>query len=334
MKGVHVNWTAPFFEKHRLRGHGFQITRDLEAQTYDVPDYQALYTILSALRWKHHTKSNLKLYTDSIGLSFYKQLGILGLYDEINIDVLNNLEGVDPAYFWTSGKIHALEHETEPFTFLDQDFIIREDLTETLTNPEHDLVIGHWEIPRGQYYFTEDQWKRDITHMEFPENYSVYAFSPNTSFVHFNNLNAVKDYVNWHKKMVTVGEYEVPEWFWLATDQGILGHVIREGKYATGTLTDRIFLADNEYSGIDRRKYGYSEQWYYPMVHDKSKDDFDGLIRCPWEHVWLAKIVYGFDPNFMATETQRYFDEIWDLGGKEYLQHYRFSKYWREGRHE
>lgn len=323
MKAIHVNWTAPFFEKHRLRGHGFQITRDLEAQTYDVPDYQVLYTILSALRWKHHMGS-VKLYTDSIGLSFYKQLGIVGLYDEINTEVLNNLTEVDPAYFWTSGKIHALEHETEPFTFLDQDFIIRGDLKDRLN--ESDIVIGHWEIPRGNYYFTKEQWERDINHMEFPENYNIYAYSPNTSFVHFNNMDTVKDYVSWHKKMVDTQD-EIPEWFWLASDQGILGHVIREGKYETSTLTDRIFLPDNEYGNGDTRKYGTSEQWYFPMQFDKSKDDLE------WEHVWLAKIVYGFNSDLLESDTQRFFDEIWALGGKEYLQHFRFSKYWNKERH-
>ena len=24
MKAIHVNWTKPFFEKDRLRGHGFE----------------------------------------------------------------------------------------------------------------------------------------------------------------------------------------------------------------------------------------------------------------------------------------------------------------------
>ena len=327
MKAIHVNWTAPFFHKHRLRGHGFQITRDLESPTYDVPDYQMLYTILSALRWKLHN-GPIKLYTDSIGLSLYQQWGLVHLYDEIDTDFLDNINEeniVDPAYFWTSGKIRCLANEKEPFVFLDQDFIVRGEIDPSFY--EADLGVGHWEIPRGFYYFNEEQWRKDIKHIEFPERYSCTAYSPNTSFLYFKNLKVVEDYVDWHMKMVKTNGEDIPEWFWLATDQGILGHVIREGDYTTSTITDKIFLADSDYGTKETRRIGMSEQWYWPKDADHSKDDF------VWEHVWLAKIVYGWDPDFMARETQRYFDECWAFGGQKYLMHYKLSKYWDENKH-
>lgn len=324
MKAIHVNWTKPFFERHRLRGHGFETTREINSTTYEVPDYQILYTILSALKWKQFN-GPIKLYTDSIGLSFYKQLGITDLYDEINIDFLNNLDEVDPVLFWTSGKIQSLQNEKEPFVFLDQDFIVRDTIPEKFYSK--DIGIGHWEIPRGHYYFTKDQWERDIKHMEFPENYNICAYSPNTSFLYFSNPKIVEEYVGWHKKMISTQGDITPEWFWLATDQGILGHVIREGKYATETLTDKIFLADNDYGNVLTQKYGYSEQWYYPMSCDRTKNSLK------WEHIWLAKIVYGTNPDLLEFDTQRFFDEIWDSNGKNYLQHFRFSKYWDKKKH-
>jgi hypothetical protein len=321
MKAIHVNWTAPFFHRERLRGHGFRTTREIQSDTYDIPDYQILYTILSALRWKTHN-GPIKLYTDTIGISFYKQLRVLDLYDEVDIDFLNNLPSVDPALFWTSGKIQSLANEQAPFIFLDQDFIIRDKVPESLY--KGDIGIGHWEIPRGHYYFTEDQWQRDINHMSFPENYNINAYSPNTSFLYFSNNKVVEEYVEWHKKMITSSGDEIPEWFWLATDQGILGHVIREGKYNTTTLTDKIFLADNDYGNLLTRKHGYSEQWYYPMSFDRTKNTLD------WEHVWLAKIVYGLNPELLESDTQRFFNEIVDLGGEEYLTHFRFAKYFNK----
>lgn len=324
MKAIHVNWTKPFFDRGRLRGHGFETTRKIESDTYDVPDYQIFYTILSAMRWKEFN-GPITLYTDSIGLSFYKQLGLIELYDEINIDFLNNLEPVDPALFWTSGKIQALQNEKEPFVFLDQDFIVRDIIPESFYSK--DIGIGHWEIPRGHYYFTKEKWEQDIKHMEFPKNYNIYAYSPNTSLLYFSNPKIVDEYVNWHKQMITTNGEEIPEWFWLATDQGILGHVIREGKYSTETLTDKIFLADNDYGNVLTQKYGLSEQWYYPISCDRTKSNLK------WEHVWLAKIVYGMDEELLKKDTQRFFDEIWELGGEKFLQHFRFTKYWDESKH-
>lgn len=322
MKAIHVNWTAPFFHRERLRGHGFRTTREIASNTYDVPDYQILYTILSALRWKQ-LNGPIKLYTDTVGISFYKQLGVLELYDEVNVEFLNNLQEVDPALFWTSGKIQALQNEQVPFVFLDQDFIVRDEIPEQFY--KGDIGIGHWEIPRGHYYFTEEQWNRDITHMEFPANYNINAYSPNTSLLYFGKQQIVDQYADWHKKMITSDGNEIPEWFWLATDQGILGHVIREGKYNTTTLTDRVFLADNDYGNKDTQNQGLSEQWYYPMSYDIEKDRLD------WEHIWLAKIVYGLQPQLLEFDTQRFFNEIKALGGEQYLQHPRFAKYWNNG---
>ena len=54
MKAIHVNWTKPYFEKHRLRGHGFEVIKNIKSDTYVQPDYQLLYTIYSALSWKKH----------------------------------------------------------------------------------------------------------------------------------------------------------------------------------------------------------------------------------------------------------------------------------------
>ena len=89
MKAIHVNWTKPYFEKHRLRGHGFESTKNLKSSTYTQLDYQILYTILSIVSWKKHN-GPIKLYTDSIGAAFYQRFGLLDLYDEVDIRFLNN----------------------------------------------------------------------------------------------------------------------------------------------------------------------------------------------------------------------------------------------------
>lgn len=300
MKGVHVNWTRPFFERHRLRGHGFKIQRELQ-DSYTQPNYQILYTILSILRWKQ-LNGPIKLYTDTIGLQFYQSLGIDKLYDEIDTSVLDSYTEIDAAHFWTSGKIHCLQFETEPFTFLDQDFIVRG----KVPNHETDIAIGHWEIPRGYYYFTKEQFNQEVSHYKLPEDYNPNAWIPNTSFMQINNIEVIKHYVEEHKKMVNT-KNEVPEWFWLLTDQGVLGHTIRHFNYSVDSLTDRIFLSDSDYGNESTRAQGLSEAWYYPMNANHAKDSLE------WEHVWLAKVVYGLNPEFLAQDIKRFRDEIWHV---------------------
>lgn len=327
MRAIHVNWTKPYFERHRLRGHGFNITRELKSSTYDQPDYQILYTILSIVHWKLHN-GPIKLYTDSIGLAFYQQFRIPELYDEIDINFLNGYSrsSIDPAYFWTSGKIKCLANQTTPFVFIDQDMIIRSKLPKNIL--ESEISVTHWEIPRGYYYFNEEDWKSQIKHIDFPENYDCLDWSPNTSFLLFNNLKIVREYHDWHKKLVSTNGEEIPEWFWLLTDQGILGHVIRQGDYRVNPLTDKIYLADSNYGNEETRYRGKCENWYYPMNPDYSKEEI------LWEHVWIDKIHYSWLPDYKEAQTQRFFEEVVNLGYGDYVQHARFVKYWNEYRNK
>ena len=62
-----------------------------------------------------------------------------------------------------------------------------------------DLTIAHWEIGRGYYYFDKDKWEREITHMPWIENYNADDWSPNTSFLLFNNLELLEKYHKWKK---------------------------------------------------------------------------------------------------------------------------------------
>jgi hypothetical protein len=324
MKGIHVNWTKPFFDRDRLRGHGFRATRDLKGECYDQPNYQILYTILSAGLWKLHNGS-IKLYTDSIGFNFYQQFGINDLYDEVNISFLDGYSksNIDPARFWTSGKIKVLANQKEPFVFMDQDMIIRQPIPEYIL--KGDVTATHWEIPRGYYYFEEQDWEREIKHIDFPTNYNCSDLCPNTSFLAVNNMDLNREYTRWHKKLVETNGNDVPEWFWLLTDQGILGHVIREGDYKANTLTDKVFLANSNYASKEERYKGKSEQWYMPIGADNKKDK--DLV---WEHVWFNKIHFNMYPEFLKRETKRYFRECIELGLGKYLQHSRFKKDWDE----
>ncbi len=317
MKAIHVNWTKPFFEKHRLRGHGFELIKNLDTQTYTQLDYQLLYTMISALNWQKYN-GPIKLYTDSVGASFYQIFNLLDLYDEVDIKFLNNYSksNIDAAYFWTSGKIKCLAHQTEPFVFLDQDMIIRETLPKWVRLD--DLTIAHWEIGRGYYYFDKEKWEKEISHIPWIENYNIDDWSPNTSFLCFNNMELLKEYHKWHKYLVkTEPYYNIPEWYWLLTDQGILGHVIRENDFKVNTLTNKIALAHhNNIDGINRYK-GKAEKWYNPINPDFKKEVL-------FEHVWLDKI------NTQNLKINEWFKElVEDLDASKYLQATRWNKYWK-----
>lgn len=322
MKAVHVNWTKPYFERQRLRGHGFEVMRNSISKTYELTDFQILYTMASIAFWK---KSNgpIKLYTDTIGANYYQSISILNMYDEVDVKFLNGYSksNVDAAYFWTSGKIKCLANQTEPFVFLDQDMIVKEKLPYWSYNS--DLTIAHWEIGRGYYYFDKEKFEKEITHIPWIENYDINDWSPNTSYLQFNNIELLKEYNEWHKKLVTTNGKSVPEWFWLLTDQGILGHVIRENDYKTNCLTQQVSLSHHNTIDIATRYKGKAEKWYKPLNTDDNKE-------IDHHHVWLDKIGYNLDKNKYNELTNFWFSKLIEMGYSDNLHKDIFKKHWDE----
>lgn len=315
MKGVFVNWTKPYQERKRLRGHAFKVYRDQESDEYMTTDEELLFTILSVGYWKKFN-GNTKLYTDKPGLYYYMKNNMLSLWDEVDTLALENYKDVDAGQFWTSGKSYCIGIEKGPFCFMDLDFIVKEKLPDWVFNS--DVTIPYWEIPRGYYYPTKEQYDK-IKHWSPPSDYSYKMMIPNTSFLYINNDLVQSEYLKDHQQSVNTKD-EIPEWFWLVTDQGLFGQVLRRFNVNVQTLTDKVFLADNE--GYDSN-VGLASGYYYQMEHDKSKDNLN------WWHVWTRKVLYNLNEEVRISDCKSFYQEI-SINLPEYshlLQNPRLEKY-------
>ena len=299
MKGVFVNWTKPYVERKRLRGHAFSVYRAQESDIYMTTDQEILFTILSVGYWKKFNVPT-KLFTDKTGFDYYRKNGMLKLWDEIDVHTLENYDYVDAGQFWTSGKSYAIGKQEGPFVFLDLDFIVRQKLPDWVFNSK--ITIPYWEIPRGYYYPTEEQYSQ-IKHWKPKDGYSYKMLIPNTSFLYINDSNVQKEYLEEHLKAVNTKD-EVPEWFWLVTDQGLFGQSLRNNNVIPQTLTDRVFLADTEYV---ESEVGRADPFFYMLSHDKSKEQLN------WDHVWFRKIVYNYDEGERVKDCKKFYKEIEDF---------------------
>ena len=72
MKGIHVWWSKPTLGNIKYK------------------NYEIIPMILSALLWKKYNGS-IDLYTDTSTKNYYETLGILNIYDNVNVDVLDNI---------------------------------------------------------------------------------------------------------------------------------------------------------------------------------------------------------------------------------------------------
>ena len=296
MKGVFVNWTKPYQERARLRGHAFKMQREQKSEEYITTDEELLFTILSVGYWKKFNGTT-KLFTDRDGLKYYVKNNMVDLWDEIDTNTLENYSEVDAGQFWTSGKSYCIGMEQGPFCFMDLDFIIREKLPEWVF--QSDVTIPYWEIPRGYYYPTEEQYSQ-IKHWSPPSDYSYKMMIPNTSFLYINNRQVQKEYLKDHIEAVDTKD-EIPEWFWLVTDQGLFGQVLRRFNAKVQTLTDKVFLADHE--GYDPN-VGLACGHYYQIDHDKTKDNLN------WWHVWTRKVLYNLNEEVRISDCKMFYQEI------------------------
>jgi hypothetical protein len=299
MKCIYVNWSRPFLRKEKLRGHGFKIFKDLENESYFKPDYEILYTMLSVSYWKKYN-GTAKLYTDKVGEEYYRKIGILDLWDEIDTKRLEEFDGlgIEGGVFWTSAKSYCIAKEEGPFVFSDLDFIVRQKVPDYFYSTL--VSIPHWEIPRGYYYPSENELD-SLTHWKPFEGFSQRMLVPNTSFLYVDSKELQGLYWKRHYEIVKT-DREVPEWAWLLSDQGVFGQSIRSLGLKTTSLTDKVFLSENE--GWGRGGEGWADMWYFPAGADMEKEKIE------WEHVWLAKVAYTFDQQFKQNEIKRYIAEI------------------------
>ena len=90
MKGVFVNWTKPYQERARLRGHAFKMQREQKSEEYITTDEELLFTILSVGYWKEFN-GKTKLFTDRDGLKYYvKKNKSLFFNDDLWISIYLN----------------------------------------------------------------------------------------------------------------------------------------------------------------------------------------------------------------------------------------------------
>lgn len=153
MEALHCTWAKPRIEA---------------CESFFIEDFDILTTILSALKWREKN-GKITMITDSIGYGFYKSRNLLGLWDEVSLDLDRIPEGIDAKSFWAAGKLFALKNATSPVALIDTDFIVWDklafdnmpDLTVIHSEdiyPDVYPEIGHFKMKQGYIFNPDFNW--------------------------------------------------------------------------------------------------------------------------------------------------------------------------------
>lgn len=177
MQAFHSFWSKP----NKLRNNG----------TIEIPDYELLVLILSALKWKS-MNGTIKMITDSEGYSFFKENGLLGLWNQIDCS-LDNIEGnVDAFLFWAAGKLYALKTVEGPCVMLDTDMIVWENIEDKL---HENVVAAHCEelsdlvYPNPAVFDLKQEY-------QFPKEWDFDLNAANTAFLYLSSHEFIEYYVH------------------------------------------------------------------------------------------------------------------------------------------
>lgn len=171
MRAFASNWTRPYAMQH-------------PGQPYDIPDFDLLTTILSALTWRQNNGS-IRMITDRVGARYYRSLGLAPIWDDGISCALDGVPyTVDPATFWAAGKLYALAQVPAPCAMIDTDFILWSDLRDRLAHSA--LTVIHREELASEIYPAPSAFALSAQYI-FPSGWDWTTPACNTAFTWFGD---------------------------------------------------------------------------------------------------------------------------------------------------
>ena len=155
-----------------------------------VEDFDLYCTALSALSWRK-LNGKITMCCDSVFAEYYEKIGFLPLWDEVLVNVSDDLEGINPAMFWAGGKLLALREMNAPCVMLDTDFIVWRTL-----DFGGEIIAAHREeisddiYPPLDFFAVKNHVIPDFSETVLPLN-TAFLYVPDNDFKNFYTSQAI-----------------------------------------------------------------------------------------------------------------------------------------------
>ena len=244
-----------------------------------------LINLASCLFWKKYYGS-IKLYCNQEFLDYIKPYGLDQAYDEINVDVLENIPYKSYlSKYWSFCKIYIVKYISQiedKFVIIDNDFY---------PSLPHDI---DWKKDFIGYHREAFDYNDEKNVYEPPqsflseENYSKLnwdIFPINCAFMYFNNKLLIDTWYNWVEGIIK-NNAEKPQVSYSADTVFIEQHLIA-ALVSTLNLNWGVILPNIYLQYVDFNRKGY--EWF-PLVD--SKPEYRNLFN-KFRHIWGLKRHYN-----------------------------------------
>ena len=170
----------------------FQTLRMRRAD-FALADFELLTAALSVLEWRSHN-GTVKLVTDSYGLEYIQNCGLVSAWDEVSpvLDGMDEL-GLNEEVFWAGAKLYALAQEKTPCVMVDLDFILWRKIDFTAFG--NDIAVIHREAVNNEVY-PDHHFFRFRDGWQLPPGLDWSVEACNTALAYFGSQQLVERYVD------------------------------------------------------------------------------------------------------------------------------------------
>lgn len=177
MQAFHSFWSKP----GRIKNDG----------CVEIPDYEFLVLMLSALKWKQ-LNGSIKMITDAAGAEFFAANGLEHLWsDPIDTSLDDISSDIDPFLFWAAGKLYALSKMPCPCVMLDTDMIIWQNISNLF---RQNVIAAHAESLSSPVYPEPDVFQMKAGYV-FPNEWDFSVEPINTAFLYMPEADLRDCYV-------------------------------------------------------------------------------------------------------------------------------------------
>ena len=155
-----------------------------------VEDFDLYCTALSALAWRKFN-GKITMCCDSVFADYYEKIDFLPLWNEVKVNVSDDLEGINPAMFWAGGKLLALREMNAPCVMIDTDFIVWRTL-----EFGSEIIAAHREeisddiYPPLDFFAVKNHVLPDFSETVLPLN-TAFLYVPDNDFKNFYTSQAI-----------------------------------------------------------------------------------------------------------------------------------------------
>jgi hypothetical protein len=265
------------------------VYENIERKLSAFSKFNILVMLASASLWKkNHPEDTTVLYCDNFTYDFYNSIGVLSIYDKVEILAFDN--GLNKDAFWASSKLEVLSRQTEPVIIMDGDTLVFKRVKDLFSPDE--VMVSNFELGRGYYPTGIDPYVRQLTYKT-----RWKTDSTNVSFLHLPDAQFTQHYANLSLQVMSeFTKMGAPNSKYLIfAEQLLLKHLLdKEGVKHRGMIStawdcDKWEWSETEKEGLwtiqDSWKYynhyGPLKQWYKKDSPGFSyKEETDMLRNC------------------------------------------------------